>query len=36
LSKELIIYGGIVGIEASDVLYVVDLSKYSVTAIPAS
>jgi hypothetical protein len=33
-SKELIIYGGIVGIEASDVIYVVDLKNYSFTAIP--
>lgn len=33
-SKELIIYGGIVGIEGSDTLYVVDLSKYSFTEIP--
>ena len=32
-SKELIIYGGIVGIDGSDTLYVVDLSKYSFTAI---
>jgi hypothetical protein len=35
-SKELIIYGGIVGIEGSDTLYVVDLTKYNFTAIPAA
>jgi hypothetical protein len=33
-SKELIVYGGIVGIEGSDTLYVVDLNKYNFTAIP--
>lgn len=36
ISKELIIYGGIVGIEGSDTLYVVDLNKYNFTAIPAA
>ena len=34
ISKELIIYGGIVGIEGSDTLYIVDLAKYNFTAIP--
>ena len=33
-SKELIVYGGIVGIEGSDTLYVVDFNKYNFTAIP--
>lgn len=36
VSKELIIYGGIIGIEASDVIYLVDLKNFSFTAIPAA
>ncbi len=35
-SKELVIYGGIIGIDASDVIYLVDLKSFAFTAIPAS
>ncbi len=36
ISKELIVYGGIVGIEATDIIHLVDLTKFSFTAIPAA
>jgi len=32
----LIVYGGIIGIEASDTIYLVDLKNFNFTAIPAS
>jgi hypothetical protein len=35
-NKELIVYGGIVGIEATDLIHLVDLKNFSFTAIPAA
>lgn len=35
-SKEFIIYGGITGLDSSDVLYVVNLNNFNFTAIPAA
>lgn len=36
INKELIVYGGIIGIEASDTIYLVDLKNFNFTPIPAA